>query len=310
MKLGVTYNVFDGEELLGASIRAIRQHVEHVNVVYQRVSNFGNQADPLLEKTIGDLTAQGLIDEALIYEPDLKRPAAWNEIRKRNLGLQIARGVRCSHFMNMDVDEFYVGDQFLAAKKYIHDNRIGCSAARYVNYIQKPIYRIQGLARQCVPFICKIGFFSKIRDGGFFPVTVDGTRALSGHKKFVLFDEAVLLMHHMSMVRRSLQVKYGNTSVNSRAPERSKFRESFATQWKFGQPFFYLNAQKTQWDPHPHDVIVVDNIFSIHIDDGDECGNANKSDASDGNARTMLVAQAKPESTMPCACEAHGGFAQ
>ena len=42
MKLGVSYNVFDGEELLESSIKSIRDNVDHISVVYQTISNFGN----------------------------------------------------------------------------------------------------------------------------------------------------------------------------------------------------------------------------------------------------------------------------
>ena len=54
MKLGVSYNVFDGEELLESSIKSIRSEVDYISVVYQTVSNFGNQCSeeliPLLNR--------------------------------------------------------------------------------------------------------------------------------------------------------------------------------------------------------------------------------------------------------------------
>jgi hypothetical protein len=63
MKVGISYNVFDGEELLENSIKSIRDNVDYVSVVYQTVSNFGNPCDdglvPLLEKLVKD----GLVDE-------------------------------------------------------------------------------------------------------------------------------------------------------------------------------------------------------------------------------------------------------
>ena len=34
MKLGVSYNLFDGEELLESSIKSIRDNVDYVSVVY------------------------------------------------------------------------------------------------------------------------------------------------------------------------------------------------------------------------------------------------------------------------------------
>ena len=53
MKIGISYNLFDGEELLESSIKSIRNNVEYVSVVYQTISNFGNPCNeglvPLLE---------------------------------------------------------------------------------------------------------------------------------------------------------------------------------------------------------------------------------------------------------------------
>ena len=37
-KLGVSYNLFNGEELLEASIKSIRQNVDYINVIYQEYS--------------------------------------------------------------------------------------------------------------------------------------------------------------------------------------------------------------------------------------------------------------------------------
>ena len=45
MKLGVSYNLFDGEELLEGSIKQIRSEVDYISVVYQEVSNFGESCD-------------------------------------------------------------------------------------------------------------------------------------------------------------------------------------------------------------------------------------------------------------------------
>lgn len=42
MKVGISYNLFDGEELLESSIKSIRDNVDYISVVYQTVSNFGN----------------------------------------------------------------------------------------------------------------------------------------------------------------------------------------------------------------------------------------------------------------------------
>ena len=43
MKLGLAYNLFDGEELLEYSLRSIRNNVDYISVQYQEISNHGEK---------------------------------------------------------------------------------------------------------------------------------------------------------------------------------------------------------------------------------------------------------------------------
>ena len=115
MKLGVAYNVFDGEELLEYSIGQIRDLVDFVAIVYQTTSNYGNKNPQLLE-TLNKLKAEGLIDMLFEYEPNIRydeeggidwRSGTYNELDKRNIGLKICRANGCDTFMTMDCDEVY-----------------------------------------------------------------------------------------------------------------------------------------------------------------------------------------------------------
>ena len=60
--------VFDGQELLESSIEAIRSCVSYVCVVFQTVSNFGNDSHPRLKLLLDDLKTRGVVDELLFYE--------------------------------------------------------------------------------------------------------------------------------------------------------------------------------------------------------------------------------------------------
>ena len=40
-KLGISYSVWDGEELLEASIKSVRENADYINVVWQRKSWHG-----------------------------------------------------------------------------------------------------------------------------------------------------------------------------------------------------------------------------------------------------------------------------
>ena len=55
MKLGVTYSLFDGEELLPFSILSIRPHVDYINVVFQEHSWFGDKCTPLVRPMLAPI---------------------------------------------------------------------------------------------------------------------------------------------------------------------------------------------------------------------------------------------------------------
>lgn len=90
-KLGVSYSVMDGEEMLEFAIRSIRSEVDYVNVVWQKLSWFGTMCSDELEPTLERLKNEGLIDELIFFTPDLKAIPAENEAKKRNMGLKAAR---------------------------------------------------------------------------------------------------------------------------------------------------------------------------------------------------------------------------
>ena len=73
MKLGISYNLFDGEELLEASINSVREEAFHVSVVYQTKSYYGNDANPKLLSLLSGLKRQGLIDEIYLYDVDFSK---------------------------------------------------------------------------------------------------------------------------------------------------------------------------------------------------------------------------------------------
>jgi len=52
MLLGLAYNLFDGEELLEYSIKSIRKNVDFICVVWQKISNHGEQCNEGLEELL------------------------------------------------------------------------------------------------------------------------------------------------------------------------------------------------------------------------------------------------------------------
>ena len=119
MKLGVSYNVFDCEELLEGSIKQIRQQVDYISVVYQTVSNFGNPCNPELVILLERLKSEGLVDELFEYSPKINKGGHSNEIQNRNIGLALSQGAGCTHHMSMDSDEYYLSSEFEGLKKIV-----------------------------------------------------------------------------------------------------------------------------------------------------------------------------------------------
>ena len=211
MKLGCSYNIFDGEELLKDSILSVRENVDYISVVYQVTSNHGNECSPdLLDKLIA-LQEEDLIDDLVFYEPDLNKHPHDNELRKRNIGLYHSRGKHCTHHLSMDADEFYEKDLFREAKQFIDENDIDSCACRLFTYYKNNFTILDPLENYYVSFIYRIrdGFDYNIIP---FPVLVDPTRRMPPGN-FHLFTQDRLIMHHFSYVRDDIKKKMLNSSA-------------------------------------------------------------------------------------------------
>ncbi len=125
-KFGVSYNIFsDSIELLEHSIKCIREHVDHINVVYQTVSNMGLASSEPIEDIVNDLLARGLVDEVYCFKPKVQRGPHANECEKRQLGSYISANAGCHYHMCADADELYNEKQFVHMKNtYLTDNLV------------------------------------------------------------------------------------------------------------------------------------------------------------------------------------------
>lgn len=199
MRLGIAYNVFNGDELLLDSLKRMRQVSDYIVITYQEISNTGNLSESSVLDKIKDLPKY-LYDDIELFVPNAKKNAQKNEVSKRNLGLSLVRKNGCTHFMSIDCDEFYDMEEFIQAKAIICENNYDSTACELVNYFHSSIYRMKE-EKQYVPFIFKISWWDKHRYSASFPVPVDPTRRLKS-KNFHLFQNESLLMHHMSYVRK------------------------------------------------------------------------------------------------------------
>ena len=88
-KLGIAYNIFDDSiELLEKSILSVRNVADYITVIYQDISNMGNQSEINLKELLTEFKNKGLINSFYLYKPQLNAPIPHiNETNKRNMGL-------------------------------------------------------------------------------------------------------------------------------------------------------------------------------------------------------------------------------
>jgi hypothetical protein len=98
-KLGIAYNIFDDSiELLEKSILSVRNVADYITVIYQDISNMGNQSEINLKELLTEYKGKGLIDSFYLYKPQLNAPIPHiNEMNKRNMGLYVCQGEGCTH---------------------------------------------------------------------------------------------------------------------------------------------------------------------------------------------------------------------
>jgi len=139
-KLAGIWNVWDGDEHLKRSIELIKPHLDVVIVVYQNVSNSGELYEPTLPHELIDLTN--------FYIPALTQTAQWNETIKRNIGLQTAKSVGCTHFIQMDCDEMYFSEDFERAKEQVYVEQLDAEYRMLKVELEREVNKFELLRKQ------------------------------------------------------------------------------------------------------------------------------------------------------------------
>eukprot|EP00949_MAST-11_sp_MAST-11-sp1_P004819 g4819.t1 len=257
VRVGACYNVFDGEELLEASILSISKAVEYVVVVYQRESNFGEACSDNLMSTLEDLERRGLVTELVEYCPrrfsasekenlcssqatgvDLGGARArdisdvfLNELSKREIGRQKCLSHGCTHFMSLDCDECYKCDDLLSVISRVRGYDAVCCRMRYFfKYTRCELVPEDDL--NWVPALFRLDADLPFRLGHPYPVMVDPTRRVSGARRVMLCERDELEMYHYSFVRRDVQRKLRNVSNRG----NYNYTEDFQRAWARWQP--------------------------------------------------------------------------
>ena len=223
MKLGVSFNIFDGEEMLFFSLRNLRPMVDHINVVYQTISNYGNK-NQNLENQLDKYFRAGLIDKLFKYEPTFEKnedgTIKWqngqiNEIEKRNIGLNICKANGCDVMMTLDCDELYDPEQFKWAKQDFEKYGYDTSFCKMSTFYKHPTFRLTPKEEYYAPLFYRInkdtkfGYHSKD-----YPVALDPTRKVkAGYSR--IYESEEIEMQHFAYVRNDIASKVINSSSQS-----------------------------------------------------------------------------------------------
>jgi hypothetical protein len=207
MRLAAIYNIWDGVELLPGSISCVLPHVQEIIIVYQTESNYGERFDPLpeLKESAPWLFTSSKI-RFVYFNPVVHHGGAMNEIAKRNMGLDAARKLECTHFLHMDCDEYY--KDFPKAIEWYERAGAPGSVCMLFTYFKAPTLRFLEPDGYFVPFIHELRPDSAagVPD---YPYWADPTRRI-GNQKIALLP---VFMHHFSWVRKDIERKCRNSSA-------------------------------------------------------------------------------------------------
>lgn len=247
MKIGVAYNLFDGEELLEYSIKSIRNNVDYISVLYQGISNHGVPCNKGLLHLLLDLQHRGLVDEIELFVPDIAdtggENASHNETRKRNMGLEISRAQGCTHHMSIDTDEFYTDEQFRFMKEEMERGDYGSGVCQHIQYYKDSIYTLKTPEQEYVTTIEKIRPETRfIYWNEDCPVAVDPTRK-TNNGNYRIFTRDEVQMHHMSFVRKDISRKLmSHSSRRFFTLENIQKIADYYNNWQFPAPVMWAGV--------------------------------------------------------------------
>lgn len=306
MRLGVTYNVYDGEELLEASARSVRAHAAHIVVVYQLVSNYGEPARPGLELMLQSLLDRGIVDELLRVDPvdippgearasvvskDAPRSEVGNdptfatlneafflELKKREEGRRCCAAAGCSHFMSMDTDEFYLHDQLASLARMMEEpnpttGRLPLASVATMRLLFKdPRWELLPQEDSFkVPVICVCDDAYPLKLLPNWQMVVDPTRRIDCAREDVLIvPRDTCEMWHMSFVRRDVSCKLRNTSNRANygavADSASDPASQFLRDFEAWQPHMTPIHPHPVWNNFYKSARVLSNHFDVDLD--------------------------------------------
>jgi hypothetical protein len=211
VKLIALYSIFDGEELLEGSVRQIRPFVDFVLCSVQTVSYTGEIYEGGAEKC-HQLKRIGLVDQVATFTPSACERGQINELRKRFGAMMLGFKAGFTHFFHIDCDEYFIPEQFKAAKDHLEATEAEGSIVYSQAYFKRPDWELDDIDKTFFPFIHKYSP-GLTCCGSNFPYLCDPTRTV-GVKNVVVLPREMILQHHYSWVREDVGRKVRNSSTS------------------------------------------------------------------------------------------------
>lgn len=207
MKLGISYVVFEGEELLEHVLRPIRNLIDFVSVVCVERSHIGERRGSDLREHLEKLKSEGLVDSILDQVFDESKWWRQNEVAIRQLGLEASRHAGCSHHIVADVDEFYEPEQLAYAKR--ESEGFNCTVVYLENYFKRSNWQIIPWQKHRVTLIFPVD--NDLDIDVRFPCSIEPTRMVRKFDRIRYFSRKEFCVHHMSFVRKDISRKLRNS---------------------------------------------------------------------------------------------------
>ena len=244
MNIHVCYTVFDNEELLEQSISSVRNSVEEVSVLFQNVSNHGLNASENLQDFLLSLKNKKLIDNLILFKPNLSISAPFNELRKNQISYELSKNKKMDYHMLLACDEFYFEKDMLYFKNLLKEIPVDILASYMYTYYKSSKYRFKELDNYIVPVFHKV-----YQDDRNFavnapsPLTIDPMRKMA-YESCICFPKETPYMHHLSFVRKDFRKKLENSSAKSSfINDIDKMVESYLN-WKPNQKAYLFGEYK------------------------------------------------------------------
>lgn len=249
MKIAACFTVFNGLELLEASIANIVDKVDHIVICYQETSNKGHKSTELMP-FINELQGKKYNSkfEFIEFKPVSNVNTKENERQKHQLMLSYARFIGCSHWILMACDHFYTAEQIDFAKKEVEINDYDVTFTKMFTYYKHPTWQLTPIEDYFMPFLMAIRPESVICNMNY-PLLVDPSVKVNTINKWRLFELDEIALHHYSMIRINIRDKFLNAAASIRwgadaAENYAKEFESYDINMNPGVTYFGMRKIK------------------------------------------------------------------